>query len=42
MGAFLKENWLWIVLPLVLAIAVLVFLVFYFEGEDVAPFIYNV
>ncbi len=42
MGRFLKENWVWIVLPMVLAIAVLVFLIFFFEGDDVAPFIYHV
>jgi hypothetical protein len=42
MGRFFKENWLWIVLPMVLAVAVIVFLVFCFEGEDVQPFIYNV
>ncbi len=42
MGRFFKENWPWIVLPMVLAVAVIVFLVFWFEGPDVAPFIYNV
>ena len=42
LGKFLKENWLWIVLPMILAAAVLVFVVFFFEGDDVAPFIYDI
>ena len=42
MGKFLKENWLWIALPMILAAGTLIFIVVYFEGNDVAPFIYNI
>ncbi len=44
MNAFLKENWLWIVLPVLLAFAVIIFLVYFFGVDDTAaqPFTYNV
>jgi len=44
MSQFLKENWLWIVLPILLAFAVIIFFVFYFGVDDTAtqPFLYNV
>lgn len=39
---FLRENWLWILMPVLLAIAVLAFVALFYEGDDVAPFIYNI
>lgn len=41
MRSFLRENWLWVLMPLLLAAAVLVFIAFFYEGDDVAPFLYN-
>ena len=42
MSSFLKENWLWIVLPIVLAFAVLIFFVYYFGGDEMPNFQYNI
>ncbi len=42
MGKFLKENWIWIVAPIVL-VAVLLVVVAMMGGDDeAAPFIYNI
>lgn len=43
MGNFLRENWLWIVTPLVLVLGGLAFMVWFMGGDDTsAPFIYNI
>ena len=40
---FLRENWLWIVLPFVVVLAGMALLLFMSNGEDsAAPFQYNV
>jgi hypothetical protein len=41
MGKFLRENWLWIVGPIVIVLVVLLVLAFAFSGDDTAPFVYN-
>ena len=41
MGKFLRENWLWIVLPLVLALTALVGAILFFEDDAVSPFLYD-
>lgn len=42
MRQFIKENWIWIVLPMVLAVAVLIFLIKTMDEGEATPFIYNV
>lgn len=43
MGRFLRENWLWIVLPFVVVLAAMVILIYMAEsGDSTAPFQYNV
>ena len=37
---FLKENWIWILLPALLALAVLAYAVFFVDGDPVDGFIY--
>ena len=39
---FLKENWLWIAAPVVIILALLVFLMMQTEGNSDSPFIYNI
>lgn len=42
MGNFLKENWLWIVTPVVVVAAVVLYVVVSSQGSDpAADFIYN-
>jgi hypothetical protein len=42
MSDFLRENWLWIVVPLVVVVAgAIAFLVLTGGSEEVNPFIYN-
>jgi len=41
MGKFLKENWIWIVAPIVLVAILVVVMVFFVTGEEgSAPFTY--
>ena len=41
MGRFLKENWIWIVAPIVVvAVAVILLLYFVGDNEATAPFTY--
>lgn len=43
MKDFLRENWIWIVAPVVFAAIVLVVVVFVFGGEgEGSEFIYNI
>jgi len=43
MGRFLRENWLWIVLPFFVVLAAMVVLIVMAEtGDSAAPFQYNV
>lgn len=39
---FLRENWVWIVAPIVIVIAAVAYLLITSEGDSAAPFIYNV
>ena len=41
MGAFLKENWIWIVTPMVLVVAAIVYLLMTGGDEGDAKYIYN-
>ena len=40
--SFLKEYWLWIVVPFVLVIGLILLFVMMTESDPVAPFQYNV
>ena len=39
---FLKDNWLWIVLPVLLAAAVMAYVVFFGSTDPLDEFIYSV
>lgn len=41
-GGFLRENWLWIVGPIVFVVVLLVVLALFFSEGDSSPFIYNI
>jgi len=41
MGSFLRENWIWIVAPIVLVLALVVALLVFGGGDD-SPFVYNI
>jgi len=40
MGNFLRENWIWIVAPIVLVVVLVVAIVVW-GGDDASPFLYN-
>ena len=42
MKRFLRENWIWIALPIVLAAAVLAYVILNEDPSDVAPFVYPI
>ena len=42
MGAFLKENWIWIVAPIVVVIVAVAVILITSEGNSTAPFVYNI
>ena len=39
---FLRENWIWIVAPIVIVLIAVAFLLYNSESDSAAPFIYNV
>ena len=41
MGNFLKENWIWIVAPIVVVVAAVAFLLLTTESDPAADFVYN-
>lgn len=41
MGRFLKENWIWIVAPVVTVIVVVAVILIMSEGDPSADFVYN-
>ena len=41
MGKFLAENWIWIVAPIVIVMVVMIAVVWLTQGNDPAPFVYN-
>ena len=42
MGSFLRDNWPYIVIPIVLALIGVAILVFFSGGDPAAPFVYDV
>ena len=42
MGRFLRENWLWIVVPILLVFLGLALFIWMTEGEQTAPFDYPI
>jgi hypothetical protein len=42
MKAFLKEYWLWIVVPFALVVGGLLLVYFVMSGEEASPFVYNI
>jgi uncharacterized protein DUF5989 len=42
MKEFIKEYWLWIVVPIALVVALIAVLVFLSGGESASPFQYNI
>ena len=42
MGKFLRENWLWIIAPIVFVLVLMGVIVWMTEGDESAPFIYNI
>jgi hypothetical protein len=42
MGTFLRENWIYIVAPIVLVIVLLGALYLFGGGSEASPFIYNI
>lgn len=42
MGNFLRENWIWIVAPIVLVLILVVALLVLGGGGDDSPFVYNI
>ncbi|HVS11573.1 MAG TPA: DUF5989 family protein [Planctomycetota bacterium] len=43
MGNFLRENWIWIVAPIVIVLVLFVAFMFLMSGDDAnSPFIYNI
>jgi len=42
MGSFLRENWIWIVAPIVLVAILVVVLLLMGGGGDDSPFVYNI
>jgi hypothetical protein len=41
-GAFLRENWIWIVAPIAVAVILVVVLAVFFQNDDTSPFIYSI
>ena len=42
MGRFLRENWLWIVAPIVIVLVLMGVIVWLSESGEEAPFIYPI
>lgn len=42
MGKFIRENWLWIVAPIVIVLVLFVAIIAMGGGDDTSPFIYNI
>lgn len=42
MKAFLKEYWLWILIPFVLVLGAIGVAVFMMSGDGSSPFVYNI
>lgn len=42
MGNFFRENWIWIVAPIVIVLALFAVIIIAGGGDDTTPFIYNI
>jgi hypothetical protein len=42
MGRFLRENWIWIVAPIVIVLGLFVAIILMQDSNDASPFIYNI
>ncbi len=42
MGNFLRENWLWILAPIVIVLCLFGAILLFQGGDDSSPFIYNI
>ena len=42
MKAFFRENWPWIVGPIVFGVVIVVVALFFLGGDETSPFIYNI
>ena len=42
MGKFLRENWVWILAPIVIVLVLFLVIIFTAGSEDASPFIYNI
>jgi hypothetical protein len=42
MKDFLKEYWLWIVIPFAMVLGGLLLAAWLWSGEDASPFVYNI
>ncbi len=42
MGKFLKENWIWIVAPIVLVLIFFVAIIMSQGSDETSPFVYNI
>ena len=42
MGKFLRENWLWILAPIVLVAILMIWIVMSGSGDESPQFIYNI
>ena len=41
-SGFLRENWMWIVAPIAVAVVLIIVLAVFFQNDDTNPFIYNI
>ena len=39
---FLRENWIWIVAPIFIVMALMVAVALMTSGDDTSPFVYNI
>jgi len=42
MGKFLRENWLWIVAPIVFVLILFIVIIVVNGQNDASPFVYNI
>ena len=40
MGRFLRDNWVWIVAPVVIVVILCVVIAWFSQGDSVTPFVY--
>jgi len=42
MGKFLRENWIWIVAPIVIVLGLFIAIILMQGSDEASPFIYNI